>query len=81
MLIILYTDANNAREAYKQFIGIYFEDRPYTHPAVRVEKIEDDEFVGVRLFERAVILVLDAADRANCEILTGNVVQRLRKVF
>jgi hypothetical protein len=81
LLIILYANAINAREAYKQFVGIYSKDKPYTHLTVRVEKIEDDEFVSARLFERAVILVLDAEDRASCEILTGNVVQKLGKVF
>lgn len=71
LLVVRYPNAADASAAYAQFGRTYFKDRPVSNAAFRIEKIERDEYVGMRRDGRILRFVFDAGSKEQCSRLLG----------
>ncbi len=83
MLLVSYSTAVLAKAAYEQFNRVYFPDRPESEDPIRIEpirieKVENDEYVSIRWSDRYLILVFEAKDQKSCEWLSDNVEKRIK---
>jgi len=81
LLLVRYRKSEEAKAAHKQFVQIYFSDKPAAKSPMRVEEVEKGEFVSARWIDRFVILVFETGDKKTCERLTKAVAKRLKEVF
>ena len=78
LLLVSYPTAVLAKAAYEQFGRVYLSDRQESEDPMRIEKVENDEFVGARWSDRYLILVFEAKDQKSCEWLSDAVEKRIK---
>ncbi len=78
LLMVCYPTAEAAKGAHGEFCRAYFPDRPQSEAAMRIEKVENDEFVSARWVDGCMILVFEAGTAETCSRLT-DAVERLIK--
>lgn len=81
LLIIQYQTPDEAQKILVEFGRIYFQDKPVVKSSVRLEKIENDEFVGAGWLDRFVILIFEAKDSGTVEKLYQDVENKIQGVL
>jgi thioredoxin-related protein len=78
LLLVGYPSAVPAKAAYEQFNRVYFPDQPGSTDSMRIEKVENDEYVSIRWSDRYLILVFEAKDPKTCAWLSEAVEERIK---
>ena len=80
LLLVSYPAPESAKRAYQQFVSAYFPDRPQSTAPIRIEKVENDKFVGALWKDGFVILVFEAQNEETCKKLYEAVESRIKEV-
>jgi len=78
LLLVSYSNAVLAKTAYEQFNRVYFPDQPGSAGSMRIESVENDEYVSIRLSDRYLIMVFESKDQKTCVWLSDAVEKRLK---
>jgi len=80
LLLVYYPTPESAGAAYEKFSRVYLSDSPGSAVPMRIEKVENDEYVGARLTDRFLILVFEAGNPETCKRLNEAVEKRIREM-
>ncbi len=81
LLLVGYPDNEAALAAYAHFNRIYFADKPKSSGNFRLEKIERNEYTGVRVKERFLVIVFESVDEQTCAGLINSTLGRLEESY
>ena len=81
LLVVRYQKPNEANEVYKQFSRLYLPEKPIARLPVRIEKVENSEFIGVRWMERFIILVFEGKDKETIGRFIEAVARNMKEVY
>lgn len=81
LLIVQYENSKEAQKAYEQFNKVYFHDKPNFKQTERIEEVEEGKFVGIRCFDRFLVLVFESTDRSLIKSIQKDAIKKIKEVF